>query len=103
MAKQTITINLLTPLSVWIKDNGGFCCKIPNSYPPVFSTIPYSGNRIEARKHGTTNRLSLYHLVRGAANGQTLRNGDRIVDIRGKTLKVKNSGHVPQGVFVTGR
>jgi alpha-glucosidase len=99
MAKQTITINPSTPLSVWIKDNGGFCCRIPNSYQPPVSTIPHSG-KIEAQKNNATNRLSLYHLVGGAANGQKLQNGDRIVDIRGKTLTLKNSVHLPQGIFV---
>ena len=103
MTKQTITINTSTPLSVWIKANGGFCCRIPNSYQPTVSTIPYSGNKIEPQKHSVTTRLSLYHIVQGAANGQKLQNGDRIVDIRGKTLKLKNSEHLPQGVFVKDR
>ena len=102
MAKQTVTINPSTPLSVWIKDNGGFCCKIPNSYADV-STFPGSGSVVPARKHGGMDRLSLYHLVKGTTNGQKLQNGDRIVDIQGKTLLLKNSEHLPQGVFVKGR
>ena len=100
MAKQTVTVNPSTPLSVWVKLNGGFCCRIPNSFQPPVSTIQHSGATIEARKQSTMSRLSLYHLARGAANGQKLQNGDRIVDMRGKTLKLNKSGHLPQGVFV---
>jgi alpha-glucosidase len=95
MAKQSVTINPSTPLSVWIKDNGGFCCKIPNSYSPV-STIQHSSNAIKAQMHGATNLRSLYLTV----GGQRLQSGDRLVDIRGKVLTLKESEHLPQGVFV---
>jgi alpha-glucosidase len=99
MAVQTVTINPSTPLSVWVKDSGGFCCRIPNSYAAV-SIVPGSGSAIQARKHGGMDRLSLYHLVRGAAGGRSLRGSDRIIDIRGKTLASRDSDRLPQGVFV---
>ena len=99
MAKQTITVNPSTPLSVWIKTNGGFCCRIPNSYATV-SVLPESGRAVPSRKPGGMDRLSLYHLVRGGANGYQLR-ADHIFDIRGKTVVSQDPDHLPQGVFVT--
>ncbi len=100
MAKQTVTINPSTPLSVWVKDSGGFCCMIPNSYA-VVSTLPGSGRAIGARKHGGMDRLSLYHLVRGAAGGgRALQGADRVIDIRGRTIASRGSGRLPQGVFI---
>jgi alpha-glucosidase len=98
MSKQTVTINPSTPLSVWVNTNGGFCCRIPNSYSAV-SIMPESGNAVPARKRCGMDRLSLYHLVRGAAGGSLLR-ADRIVDISGKTVKNRTSKCLPQGIFV---
>ena len=98
MAKQTVTVNPSTPLSVWVKLNGGFCCRIPNSFTGV-SNAPESGKAIPARKHGGMDRLKLYHLVRGAAGGSPLR-ADRIVDMRGKTVKKRDTKQLPQGIFV---
>jgi alpha-glucosidase len=99
MAKQTITINPSTPLSVWVKDNGGFCCRISNSYA-VVSKLPHYGDAAPAgKKLGGMDRLSLYHLVRGAAGGSPLKT-DRIVDISGKTITVNDAKRLPQGVFV---
>jgi hypothetical protein len=86
MTKQTVTINPSTPLSVWVNLNGGFCCKIPNSYADV-STLPGSGNAVPARKPGGMDRLSLYHLISGGGGvGTSLRGSDRLIDIRGKTI-----------------
>lgn len=99
MTKQSVTIDQSKPLVVPIKDNGGFCCKIPNSYQPV-STIPHSGKTFGAQKYSTTNHLGLYHVVGGTTNGQTIQNGGHIIDMRGKTVLLKSSGRLPQGVFV---
>ena len=101
MAKHTVTIDPSTPLSVWIKDNGGFCCRIPNSYAAV-STLPGYGSGVPARKQGGMDRLSLYHLVRGGATGvNPLGSAGRIIDIRGKTMTARGTECLPQGVFVT--
>ncbi|HAJ79419.1 MAG TPA: hypothetical protein DCO75_06570 [Fibrobacteres bacterium] len=100
MTKQTVTINPSTPMSIWVNANGGFCCKIPNSYETV-SNMPESGNAVGARKHNKVDRLSLYHLVRGATDGRSLRNADRVIDIRGKTIVSRDSRRLPQGVFIT--
>jgi alpha-glucosidase len=98
MAKQTITINPSTPLSVWVNTNGGFCCRIPNSFTGV-SNAPESGKAIPARKQYGKDRLKRYHLLRGTSGGSPLR-ADRIFDISGKTIKKRDAKRMPQGVFV---
>jgi alpha-glucosidase len=103
MTKHSVTINPSTPLSVWVKLNGGFCCKIPNSYADV-STLHGSGNAVPARKPGRMDRLSLYHLISGGGGvGTSLRGSDRLIDIRGKTIQAQGSVRLPQGVLVKER
>jgi alpha-glucosidase len=102
MAKQTVTINPPTPLSVWVNTNGGFCCRIPNSYDPNTGIAPQHSNAAKAtRKQGGIDRLSLYHFVRdGAAGEHRLRGVGRVLDIRGKRITPQGNGRLPQGVFV---
>jgi hypothetical protein len=99
MTKQTVTIDPSTPLSVWVKANGGFCCRIPNSYSTV-STLPGYGSAVPERKSGGMDRLSLYHLVRGAADGHSFWGTDRIVDMRGKTIVSRGNQRLPQGAYI---
>jgi alpha-glucosidase len=98
MAKQTVTINPSTPLSVWVNANGGFCCRVPNSFTGV-SNAPESRKAIPSRKRCGMDCLKLYHLVRGAAGGSPAR-ANRIVDISGKTINNRDPRRLPQGVFV---
>jgi hypothetical protein len=102
MAKQTVTINPPTPLSVWVNTNGGFCCRIPNSYDPNTGIAPQHSNAAKAtRKQGGIDRLSLYHFVRdGAAGEHRLRGVGRVLDIRWKRITPQGNGRLPQGVFV---
>jgi hypothetical protein len=98
MTKHTVTINPSTPLSVWIKDNGGFCCMIPNSYATV-SVLPESGRSFAARKNGGMDRLGLYHLVRGTAAGRQSQAG-RLIDLAGRSVGSSGSQRTSQEVFV---
>jgi alpha-glucosidase len=100
MAVQTVTINPSTPLSMWLNANGGFCCRIPNSYAAV-AVAPESGKAIANRKHGGMDRLSLYHIVRGGVKGGRQLRADRISDLLGRTVAPRGSERLPQGVFVT--
>jgi alpha-glucosidase len=101
MTKQTITINPSNPLSVWVKLNGGFCCKIPNSYDAT-STQPEFNNSFGARKNNAADKIRIAHLIRGgASDGFSAQGSDRIVDLRGKTVSAQSAKHVPSGVFIT--
>lgn len=96
MTKQSVTLDPSKPLSVAVKDNGGFCCWIPNS---MVSTRPQSVASVPARTHGGMDRLTLYHLVKGCPVGKPGGEG-RMIDVRGKTLGASASGRLPSGVFV---
>jgi len=99
MIKQSIAINPSTPVSVWVKDNGGFCCKIPNSYAAV-ATIPQPAQGVYTGKQSSANRLGLYHFVRGASNNRPIRAAGRVVDLRGKSVSAPGVKELPQGVFI---
>lgn len=102
MAKQTITINPSTPLSVWVNANGGFCCKIPDSYDAAVSTLHGSGNPASVRKNNGINRPGLYHYIRGDKRDErSLKSSSRILDLSGKEISAKNSRHLPQRALIT--
>jgi alpha-glucosidase len=101
MARQRVTINPSTPLSVWVKTNGGFCCRVPNSYQAV-AVLPQGGTSTLAQKPGRAGRPGLHHVVRGgAADGRRLGGTERVIDMRGRTVPTAGSERLPQGVFVT--
>jgi alpha-glucosidase len=99
MAKQTVTINPSTPLSVWVKANGGFCCRIPNSYTATSVAADF-GKKGPVQNHGRVDKLRLYHFVRYGAAGNNVRPGACVIDMRGRSIATRRSGQFPQGVFV---
>lgn len=100
MAKETVTINPSIPLSVWVKANGGFCCRIPNSYAAV-SISPKSGMPIKSQKHREPDHIRIHYVEGGSTNAHLLQRGNRLFDIRGRFVPVQNSRPLSQGVFIT--
>jgi hypothetical protein len=100
MTKQTVTIDPSKPLSVAIKGNGGFCCRIPNSYSPAVSCIPANHITATKLKTGATEHLRLYRLVRGESEGAPPGGADRMIDLRGRSMEHRDAKRSPQGVFV---
>jgi alpha-glucosidase len=100
MARQSVTINPSNPLSVWVKANGGFCFRVPNSYQAV-AVLPQRGKSIPARKQDRIDRPVLKHIVRKGTDGRRLRGTEHVIDLRGRAMPPANSECLPQGVFVT--
>ncbi len=100
MAKETVTINPSTPLSVWVKANGGFCCRIPNSYTAV-STLPKSGLSINTQKHRVQDQVRICYITDGSTKAHLLGKSNRFFDIRGRSVPVQSSRLLSQGVFIT--
>ncbi len=104
MTKQTININPETPLSIWVKDNGGFCCRVPDSYAST-SYIP--ANRPSAaadRKTGAAERLKLYRMLRvksGRGAPATPVNSNSLIDLRGRNIDHGGLRRQARGIFIT--
>jgi len=98
MAKQSLTITPSTPLSVWVKANGGFVCRIPDSYATV-ATLPQSSGAQSAGSRKVSGSAMVYSV--GRTNFSGFHGNNQWFDIRGRSIPLKNAHRLSQGVFVS--
>jgi alpha-glucosidase len=101
-AKQSISINPSTPVSVSVNTNGGFCFKVPNSYQKAVA--------IQSRDNITTQKkVSNYmcnngqyrFVYEGTGNKLVLNGSGSVVNILGKTMfSNSTTAKLPVGVYV---
>jgi alpha-glucosidase len=99
--RQRITITPSAPLSVAVNNNGGFCCRIPESYEPPVAVMPSARTKQPVNNRNGHSKLSLYRRLRGTSLHHSLQEGDRLIDLRGKSVSVKGSPErLPNGIFI---
>ncbi len=100
-AKQSISINPSTPVSIAVNTNGGFCFKVPNSYQEPVAINPADRNASQMNV-AKTNRQRLQRFVYGGSGNKQLLNGSgSVVNILGKTMMPGGAAtKLPVGVYV---
>lgn len=101
-AKQSLTINPSTPVSISVNTNGGFCFKVPNSYQKAVLVQRRDNIASQKNTYNYMGRNGQYRFVyEGIGNKHMLSGPGNVVNILGKAMVSSGAAaKLPVGVYV---